>query len=239
MSCFKGSLVSMANGTLKKIEELQVGDEVLDHEKNTQIVDGIRVVHLVPFPQRKTIKINDRYVITDRHCILTPENHFRQVDDLVARTKWQRLYAYTHQYNKIMFKWLWGLHDTPDLCGELTLNSDMKTIDGCERVSKLEVIDHPDDTVFIHSVTGSGTYFVNGICITARLNESWDYRSMKPYTERVDIVSVPNHLGRLGDFRRVFNMDHSKNDYPYWDYSMSHFVQPRYEGPGIGLVTEW
>lgn len=234
MGCFKGSRVSMADGSLKPIEELKVGDEVLDYNKDTQIVDGIRSVRLIPSPQRLTVKINDRYVITDRHCILTEDLKFRQVNDRIARNQWMRLYPYIGENNRIIFKFLYA-QDLIDynLCGELSLDTVIKTINGPEKVYKIEIIDHPDDQLFIHSVTGSGTYFVDGICITARLSEFWDYKEMKPHNRKVNIVSELDQYTKKNKYKRVFDLDPAEK-VTRWDYNLENWYNPE-----RGACTPW
>ncbi|CAB4182228.1 Hint domain containing protein [uncultured Caudovirales phage] len=234
MGSFRGSLVSMADGSLKPIEDLAVGDKVLDYDKKEQRVDGIRSVRLIPYPQRTTVKINDKYVITDRHCILTRDNRFVQVNDKVARIQWMRLYPYVAEDSRIVYKFLFAADlQEYGLCGEMGLDTWMKTIDGPEQVRKIEVIDHPYDILFNHSVTGSGTYFVNGICITARLNEAFNYKEMKPYEGKVSVVAATDEFTKKRYYKRVIDLIPDENTI-YWDYYLENWFKL-----GEGSCTPW
>lgn len=83
MSFFRGSLVTMADGSKKPIEDLVIGDVVFDgYEKNVLIRGLLNLYNTVPWrtddniPGQKPIKINNEIVCMKDQIFMGADNNF-------------------------------------------------------------------------------------------------------------------------------------------------------------------
>jgi hypothetical protein len=223
MGVFAGSTVWMANGRQKPVEELEVGDEVKDILGETRVVDGIRPL------QYSTIGvsyiINSKYVITSQHNFFSADNKICSLwpHTLAPHPGYEikAMYPYITQNNVLRQKWSWVPAESSGLVNRWYCDDPrwqdiyLNTIKGPEKVETIELIDMTNhDVMYSHSVTGSGTYYVGGLCCGARINETWDYEKMEPIDGIVTIVSS----GRWGpdSNERVINIDHCENSHSCW-----------------------
>jgi hypothetical protein len=221
MGFFAGSTVLMANGRQKPIEELQFGDEVIDILGQTQTVDGIRILQYSKIGF--SYLINGKYLITANHYFFSADNKMYNIwsnnrsphpgNEIVC------LFPYNTEKNKIKYKWHYLPAEDTGLVFKFYDNDPrwqdvyLKTINGSEKIETLEEKDMTsEDTLYLHSVTGSGTYFVNGLCVAARINETWDYANMKPFDGVVTMVSDDT----TRTHKRVIDIDHSTNEHSVW-----------------------
>jgi hypothetical protein len=88
-------------------------------------------------------------------------------------------------------------------------------IENCQKKINYKIDMSNEDTMYSHSVTGSGTYYVGGLCVAARTNETWDYVNMKPIDGVVTIVNN-NPDGRIRNYQRVIDINHDENEHSCW-----------------------
>ena len=220
MSFLAGSKVSMADGSLKNIEDLEIGDEVFDYQMNVQTVDGIKSRQC--YTGIKVIRVNNKLFNTSCHMFFGSAGDFydfREDNGRSAASDFKRVSLYITPNSKLLWLWTWGLDSNINLLKEINTGVSLLTINGPEIVTSIEVLnplDYAEETLYLHSVTGSGSYFVDGYCVSARINESWDYKNHVPYENYTIIKNndLGNHV-----FERKFNLDLATNSYPVWDYN--------------------
>ena len=219
MALFAGSTVLMANGRQKPIEELEVGDEVVDVVKQKRIVDGIR--NLQYSKNGVSYIINGKYVLTSMQYFLSADKKIYCIwsHNFAEHPGHQiaLMFTYITEKNKLKQKWSYIPAEETGLVYRWYQEDPrwqdvyLETINGPEKIETIEQIDMSDqDTMYSHSVTGSGTYYVGGLCVTARINETWDYENMKPIEGVVTMAS--NTSGHY----RVIDIDHSTNEDSIW-----------------------
>lgn len=112
--CFvAGTLVSMADGSLKPIELINVGDEVLAIGGTTDIVDAI---HELQSQTRMIWRINDKISCTESHAFLTTDG-------------WK-------SNNPVASGWLYK--DKISIKGQLSLQDCLITLNGNESITSLK-----------------------------------------------------------------------------------------------------
>ena len=251
MAVFKGSKVSMADGSTKNVEDIVVGDKVIDYMNTVQAVDGIRyrvrdpnvhyMSHLTPErvalipdiedeefpPWLRVVLINNELLITQSHLLFSDDGYIYDVFEnnrLNQNDRTPIYLKYTNENNVVVNKMLWGLGENSEMLRELKVGVSLKTINGSKIVESIEEVDNSTlfySHLFGHSVTNSGTYFVNGYCVEARINENWDYKNKKLYETEFSIIKNTDydtqHLDDPKQIHRVFNLDKTTNNYPVWD----------------------
>jgi len=218
----EGSKVTMANGSLKNIETLQIGDQVLDYMNNIQTVDGI---HNWPIdPVDKLYNINNKLQILELRVLFGSDNYFYRMSSGFANrdtyVNSARYVRYITGRNKLLWLFEWGMDENTNLLKNLEVGVSLQTKTGSEVVTSIEEVSLPagtKGTLWRHSVTGSGTYFVNGFAVAARTNENWDYKNKKLYDGSFTIVNNTD----TGVISREFNFNSANNTYPVWDYAMN------------------
>lgn len=181
-SCFlKGSLVTMADGTTKPIEDVQVGEYLLGAHDTANPVLALNRPLL---NDRWMSNINGEHITTLDHAHLRPDNTFGAVS----------LYEYVHGENNVVQtvitadgseeQWLLpGFAETDmDLITQIEIGDSLVTVDGARLVKSLEPIKLPADTQLYNFVMGGDhTYFVSDYCVTGFLNGiDFDYRTWQP-----------------------------------------------------------
>lgn len=143
ISCFvAGTIVSMANGTQKKIQDVVIGDQLLGQDGAVNTVLGYDYANLAG---RRLVGINNLGKLK------TPEH------PLYTREGWK-------SYCPSTFR-----RDFPDMAHlnvtELTVGDAIQTLEGnWLEVTSLEVYqDQPDQTVYNFILDGNHTYYANGL----------------------------------------------------------------------------
>jgi hypothetical protein len=187
-SCFlKGSLVKMADGTNKLIEDVKIGDKLLGAfgEVNEVLaLDrpflGNRYIYVINGEHNTThshahIRGNKTFAVLDLHAWLTVENETAQT---VITEEGEEDWV------------LPGLEESDlYLITQLATGEELLTLDGNKIVKTITQHEYPEDTLLYNFVlSGNHTYFVDGYCVTGFLNgKDFDYRTWtskgKPYTK--------------------------------------------------------
>ena len=188
-SCFLvDSLIRMADGTDKLIQDAQIGDLLMGAHGSANPVLALNRPLL---GNRMMSTINNEHATTLDHAHLRPGNTFGAVS----------LYEYVHGENNTVQKvivdqsgteewWLLpGFHDSDmDMITQIELGDYLVTVDGKRQVVTMEQTVLPADTQLYNFVMGGDhTYFVNGYCVTGFLNahdfnyRTWMYNG-KPWT---------------------------------------------------------
>lgn len=213
----------MADGTLKLIENVEIGDQVLDAFGNPATIDGISISQLRT--NDVILRINDSLVIVeDKPLFSTDEKFhvFRSIEEFNNKIKpsW-RWYIVGKNILKLKPVWL-----DPAYMAPLSIGNQIKTVTGFETIVKIEEINHPEDfndkTIYKHSTTGSGTYFVDGYCVASRINETWDYINSVPEVGTVTIIDNTD----LNVYEKKIDLDMESNYYPYWNSQKSMWIYP-------------
>lgn len=222
MTFLAGSKVSMADGSLKNIEDLEIGDEVLDYQFNTRTIDGIKNGRYCF--GLKLIKINNKIFNTSCHMFYGADGNFYDYKEDNGRNSsndFKNFSYYMTKNNIITCLWQWGLDSNLNLLKEICIGAPLLTIDGAEIVTSIELLDpkqYENETLYMHSVSGTGSYFVDGYCVSARMNEFWDYKNHKPYDESFAIIGHFDPVRNIVYAERHFNLDVNESSYRFWDY---------------------
>ena len=177
-SCFlEGSIISMADGSVKEIQNVLVGDYVVGaFGEHNEIIAKDNVT----LGDRWMYKINDEHDTSDDHPHVSPDRQFYSADVAAIYKEWG-------QYFKCEFAdgshEMWqniGLTKTrvqPLKAGLVLLKAD-----GPRLVETIEPYRLPPQTrLYNFVVGGSHTYFVNGYCVTGWPREDdFDYQTWQP-----------------------------------------------------------
>ena len=172
--CFlAGSLISLADGTTRVIEEIQVGDEVIGAfgEINT-----VLALHRPVLGSGRMCRINNEHSTTSHHPHVTVSRGFACMHpDIVMNSTYGHEHEVINGDGTVSMRMLHGLH--PGRVQELTTGSELKTIEGSRVVTSLELYDLPPDTQLYNLVvSGSHTYHVDGYAVTGWPREDdFDY----------------------------------------------------------------
>ena len=224
MPFFAGSTVLMADGSRKPVENIVYGDYVKDFQGKPAMVDGIRIRSaFLRFPKREKFLINDKFLVTDGTTFISPDYNFFVTGTNPFVLSSTMTFAISTAYfigekNRIRDLWLWWDESYRDKYHVIDnqvvlLKEDGKT----EKVSRLKEVQNSDlppelDVCYAISTKG-GTMWVNGYLVISRLNEDFDYDTMKPLDGEVTIVWNTD----TQKYNRVVNIDHQTNLYGVWD----------------------
>ena len=179
MPCFlAGSLVQMADGSTKIIEDVKVDDLVVGAfgEINT-----VLFLHRPTLGEAQMCKINNEHSTTNHHPHISADKKFYCGDPERVSTKTYGQYHRVinakgnHQYKK-----LHGLKK--ERIQKLTVGTDLKTVEGSRVVTTLEVYSMPPETQLYNLVVGgSHTYHVEGYAVTGWPREDdFNYDTWSP-----------------------------------------------------------
>jgi hypothetical protein len=177
--CFLvGSLVRMANGTDKPIEDVIVGDQLLGAFGETNTVLAL---HRPLLGGARMCKINGEHSTSSHHPHISTDKGFYCCDpDVVNKQTYGRSHAVYDAVGNMVIMQLHGLN--PERVQHLSLGVDLKTVDGSRKVNELELYNMPVDTQLYNLVVGgSHTYHVDGYAVTGWPREDdFDYDAWIP-----------------------------------------------------------
>ena len=168
--CFlAGSLVHMADGTVKAIEDVRVGDDVLGAfgEINT-----VLALHRPLLGGALMCKINDEHSTTNHHPHISVDRKFYCGNpDLLSSTTYGCVHKVIDADGQIVDRMLHGLKKER-IC-QLAVGHELKTAEGSCVVKTLETYTMAPDTQLYNLVVGgSHTYHVDGYAVTGWPAES-------------------------------------------------------------------
>lgn len=178
--CFlAGSLVHMADGGTKAIEDVLVNDLVIGAfgEINTVLALHRPILG----SSAKMCKINDEHSTTNHHPHVSVDKKFYCGDpDLVSGTTYGRKHKVIDVHGDVVERMLDGL--AKERIHQLVTGVELKTIEGSRTVQTLEVYSMPEDTQLYNLViSGSHTYHVDGYAVTGWPSElDFDYDGWVP-----------------------------------------------------------
>lgn len=172
--CFlAGSLVHMADGTTKAIEDVCVNDLILGAfgEVNT-----VLALHRPLLGTAAMCKINDEHSTTNHHPHISVDKKFYCGDpDLVSTSTYGRVHKVIDASGNVVDRMLHGLKK--ERIQKLYEGVELKTVEGSRIVRSLEVYSMPETTQLYNLVvSGSHTYHVDGYAVTGWPREDdFDY----------------------------------------------------------------
>ena len=172
--CFlAGSLVAMADGSEKAIEEVQVGDLVIGAFGE---INEVLALHQSLLGKCEMLRINEEHSTTIHHPhIGTNKAFYSGNPDRVRNGTYGRMHKVIDGEGNLVDRMLHGLK--PERIVQLELGVELKTLEGGRIVSNLEVYNMPEDTQLYNLVIGgSHTYHVDGYAVTGWPREDdFDY----------------------------------------------------------------
>lgn len=177
--CFlAGSLVAMADGSTKVIEDVQIGDMVVGAfgEHNP-----VLALHRPLLGKNRMCKINNEHHTSSHHPHISVDKKFYCAHPAVASgATYGREHEVIVDDNKKEMRMLHGLK--PERIQELQLGVELKTIEGSRVVNEFEIYSMPEDTQLYNLVIGgSHTYHVDGYAVTGWPREDdFDYDAWSP-----------------------------------------------------------
>lgn len=206
-----GNRVLMADSSLKPIEQLSVGDQVLDWKGNVETVEGI-TASILADNNRKCTTINGSLHITETHGLVGVDGNFYSQGD--PRYYWWLWLGYVGANSVIAYDWNWA--EDPDnhkpLVPGVQIASHPNTFQTIQTVEPFEPV--TPTPMFSHRVSGSGTYVVEGFCALAWPKLLWDYQTWQalPSTTKVDMIRRDDN----GKISILKNTDLATLDFDYW-----------------------
>ena len=172
--CFlAGSLVQMADGSQKVIEEVRVGDTVLGAFGETNM---ILALHRPLLGSALMCKINDEHSTTNHHPHISADRKFYCGNPaLVSGSTYGHVHKVIDADGAIVDRMLHGLKKERIL--PLSVGVELKTVEGSRITKTLETYAMPPDTQLYNLVVGgSHTYHVDGYAVTGWPREDdFDY----------------------------------------------------------------
>jgi hypothetical protein len=176
--CFlAGSLVQLADGTQKPIEDVCVGDNVLGAFGETNTVLAL---HRPLVGSALMCKINDEHSTTNHHPHISTDRKFYCGDPAtVENSTYGRPHKVIDAQGQVVERMLHGLRK--GRVQKLTLGVELKTVEGSRKVTTLETYSLPPETQLYNLViSGSHTYHVDGYAVTGwPSEEDFDYDAWK------------------------------------------------------------
>lgn len=172
--CFlAGSLVYMADGTLRVIEDVQVGNFVLGAFGE---INEVLALHRPLLGKATMCKINGEHSTTNHHPHISIDRHFYCGDpDLVSNATYGRVHNVIDAEGNCVERMLLGLKK--ERIQKLCIGIHLKTVEGSRETRTLETYSMSEDTQLYNLVTsGSHTYHVDGYAVTGWPREDdFDY----------------------------------------------------------------
>jgi hypothetical protein len=172
--CFlAGSMVSMADGSLKAIEEVAVGDSVVGAfgEINT-----VLALHRPLLGKNRMCKINSEHVTSAHHPHISVNKKFYcSYPSVVENNTYGRVHPVIDGEGNTVEMMLHGL--APGRVAVLEVGVELKTIEGSRIVEDIDIFNmDPATQLYNLVVGGSHTYHVEGYAVTGWPREDdFDY----------------------------------------------------------------
>ena len=177
--CFlAGSLVHMADGTTKAIEDVLVNELVIGAFGE---INKVLALHRPFLGTAKMCRINDEHSTTNHHPHVSIDKKFYCGNpELVANTTYGHKHNVIDEHGNTVMRLLYGLNKERILT--LIIGVELKTIEGSRITESMEVYSMPEDTQLYNLViSGSHTYHVDGYAVTGWPSEvDFDYDSWRP-----------------------------------------------------------
>ena len=161
--CFPGdALVTMADGTLKRIDEIKIGDLVVGGHG---FINKIKAIHRAPLSNNTMYLINKKYRATKEHKLLTTEG-WAVAEPAIGKTRTMILLDVDNNGTKELRR-NYKLNKIPTL--KLEVGMSLVTTDGEELIESIE-IDHSfsrADLVYNLVADGSHTHLISGNLIVS------------------------------------------------------------------------
>lgn len=174
--CFlKGSLITMADGSSKPIEEVEVGDKLLGAfgEINT-----VLALHRPLLGTAQMAKINNEHSTSSHHPHISTDKQFYCAHPArVDNQTYGREHDVIDGSGNVVKRMLHGLKKGRTQL--MTLGLNLKTVEGSRILETLEIYDLPPETQLYNLVVdGSHTYYVEGYAVTGWPREDdFDYEN--------------------------------------------------------------
>ncbi len=172
--CFlAGSLVQMADGSVKPIEEVVVGEYVLGAFGE---FNQVLALHRPLLGSNTMCKINNEHSTTSHHPHISVDKGFYCVHpDVVETATYGKEHPVLNAAGEVEMRFLHGLQ--PGRVQPLVVGTELKTVEGSRCVSDLVVYRLPAETQLYNLVVGgSHTYHVDGYAVTGWPREDdFDY----------------------------------------------------------------
>lgn len=181
LACFlAGSPVHLADGTVKAIETVAIGDQVVGAFGETNPVLALQRVYV---GNSLMVRINGEHSTTDHHPHVSADKRFYTVEPAVIE---EGVYGKEHLVIGPEGPVLRKLHGlAKGRVQKLALGHALKTIDGSRTVMTIERYRLPPETPLYNLVVGgSHTYHVNGYAVTGWPREDdFDYTTWMPKSD--------------------------------------------------------
>ena len=177
--CFlEGALVTMADGSTKPIELVEVEDWVLGAFGE---INQVLALHRPLLGTNRMCRINNEHSTTNHHPHISVDKKFYCGDPgLVKTATYGRSHPVIQKDGSVVERYLEGLR--PDRILPLELGISLKTVEGSREVHSFEPYDLPPETQLYNLVVGgSHTYHVEGYAVTGWPHEDdFNYDAWKP-----------------------------------------------------------
>jgi Hom_end-associated Hint len=186
-SCFMaGSPVVMADGTIKPIEDVKIGEYVKGaYGEANKVLAYDRPL----LGDRRMFIINGEHRTTDEHTHMRSDRTF----GMINLDTWLKNENFTKQEviiddNGTIEMWRMPGTDDMNVVKQLELGEELWTVDGPKELVSVTSEELPPETQLYNLVLdGSHTYFVDGYCVTGFINgRDFDYKtwtnSTSPWT---------------------------------------------------------
>lgn len=172
--CFlAGSLVAMADGSFKAIEDVRVGDLVIGAFGE---VNAVLALHRPLLGSRRMCRINDEHSTTAHHPHISADRGFYCMDpDTLEEETYGRIHTVIDAEGACVERFLPGLRK--GRVQQLAAGVALKTLEGARSVVTAALYDLPADTQLYNLVVGgSHTYHVEGYAVTGwPCEDDFDY----------------------------------------------------------------
>lgn len=172
--CFlSGSLVHIADGTTKPIEDVQVNDSVIGAFGE---INKVMALHRPLLGSAEMCKINDEHSTTNHHPHVSVDKKFYCGNpELVSNSTYGHKHKVIDEHGNVVERMLDGLNK--ERIQKLHTGVNLKTIEGSRITNSIEIFSMPEDTQLYNLVVdGSHTYHVDGYAVTGWPSENdFDY----------------------------------------------------------------
>jgi len=147
-ACFiAGTKVSMGDGSLRNIEEIEIGDIVLSFNEKTKSTEGKKVMGLKNPIHDDMIK----YTFTDESFVICTQDHPFYTNDYVLSSYSPELTIERYQLNREIHR--------------IQIDDNVYTEGGNMKIKNIEVLPADNTQTYIISVEDNSNFYANGILV--------------------------------------------------------------------------